>query len=491
VDCISDGPNDAIDACCKRDTRINRLKGFACGYILGAYRSIDPKMAVMQSKVRELRNKNSAMMGDPSISFSDAQRNEIESAWTTLEQCYAGTGIGTKRFDPQCGDSIEISNHLINKVLDHHHKKSTESLVKLVNSYCLNSNFSGQLDEVRFDEALAGAEAIKALIGKEWVGSPSQSYINALMNNIKSGSTFDFNDSPSLALQSFAAFVLKGDDLELLESFLASKGIGDFRIAFALWGAMFGFFKIPKTVFNLTFAHGDGSYAKEMHRYVHNIVHHISLKDIEPPPSLTKQLPGVTQHPESQPSEPHMTVLDQLIQERPGFMHWETKLRELFKASGGHIRRFITLLNKTKVDELGGKQKGISKEAVKKFVQDAHKPVPQASRSQGIYQFKSPQNGKFWDDEHAWDVIHNVVPAENKKSVNERLTWFQQQWQKPNSKYYGWENKEAPTIYKDKTLEQRTNTDAVHAFCRHLRNMKILSHEALEKIKRSLTDKYQ
>jgi hypothetical protein len=486
---ITDGGNAATIECCNTDNRINRLKGFACGYILGAYRSIDPKMAVTKSTIRMLRNKASAMLSDPSRAYPDALRQDVELSCSTLEQFFAEADIGTRRFDPKHGDSITIDRDLITEVHDRHDSatRSTQSLVRLVNDYCLTSEFFGQLDEKRIDVALAGAKAIRALVGQQWEGGSYQKYINALLNNIKSGSAFDFNDSNSLAMQSFAAFVLKGDDLERLESFLTAHGIGDFRIAFALWGAMFGFSKIPKTIFNFPFAQGDASYAKAMHYYVYSVVHGILLKDLEQV-SPVQQAPAVTR--QSRQDAPLLAVLNQLKLALPGCAPWEAKIEELLKANDGLTKRFIKRLKATKVAELGVKlKKGTTKKAVVTFFERAFESQPQNPRQQGTLPQAQPV--VFWSDEHAWEVICDAVPAKNHGCVEGTLKWFQGEWQDPNSKYYGWRNEKAKAAIKTKVLEQRTNAEAISAFCSVLEHNEDLRDPALADVRHLLSSKYR
>jgi len=458
------------------DNRINRLKGFVSGYIIGAYKSITPEIARYRSDFRAIRNKVSAMLNDPTRNYSKTLCQEVDFSCITLESFFAEDGIGSQCFDPSQGDSIEINHGEIavlrdrNKSGDH----STESLLRLVNGYCLTSEFYGQLDENRLDVALAGGTVIRALIGEQWESSSYKTYINALLNNIKSGSKFNFNDSDSLTMKSFAAFILKGDDLEKLEAFLILHGIGDFRIAFALWGSMFGFSKIPKTFYNLSFQHGDAEYAKKMHAYTHSVVHNIPFDDLHQLALIPKALP-VEVKPLTGDSSIFFVVqslLDQLQQKLPGSTPWHAKLRELLLANGGLSKGFITLLTKkTNASELGKKlPKGTTKKAVVDFFEDALKSKSSEHRSVSMPLFGRPQTATFWTDAQVWENLRAVVPSLEQKRVRDDLEWFQCDWQNPNSKYYGWENENAKGMIRTKPLSQRTNDEAINAFCKVLKN---------------------
>ena len=482
---ITDDAEPSVDKCCKNDIRTNRLKGFVYGYVLGAYRSVNPRMANLASETRELANKASAIMRDQAISFPENQRKRLDECWSFLKNAYMEAGVGGKRFNPQRGDSIKIKNDQIEELLDGNesHKKFTNSLVSLVNDYCLKSEFSGQLDEVRKQVALDGAQAIKTYIGEDnWENSGHRNYLTDLVNNVASGGPFDFNNTKSIALLSFAAFVLKGDDLEKLQDFLISNGISDFRIAFALWGAMFGFSKIPKTVFNLPSSYGDQAYSREIHRYVHSVVHRILLKDIglrpqeEKPPSVSSS--------EVLTGEPRTHHLDQLYQYQPRYRKWDPELRELMNKCGGNKEEFCTLVNSTSINDLGGPI-GCPKKGVLEFFQNL-----QSSRapSTGLPDLSKPL--MLWSDKRAWDTISNAVPHEDKNDVHARLIWFQNEWQNPNSKYYGSENKQAGSPIKDTPEDQRTNTEAIKAFYWHLRNNNYLDDQPLAEVERILKAKY-
>lgn len=490
IEGIQDGENTTTLKSAELDNRINRLKGFASGYVIGAYKSIDPKVARLRSHVRGIRNEVSAMLNDPARKYPSSIRKDIEFSCSTLDNFFAEADIGTRRFDPEQGDAIRIDHGAISELRDRNETapRSTQSLVQLVNDYCLSSGFCGQLDEERLNIALAGAKVIRALIGSQWEGGPYQKYINALLNNIKSGSEFDFDDSTSLAMQSFAAFILKGDDLQKLESFLTAHGIGDLRIAFGLWGAMVGFSKMPKTFYNLPFQQGDAGYATKMHAYVHSVVHGIPLDELRRPAAPQTETP-VKVTPPTGSSD--LAVLDQLQRELPGSVPWHATLTQFLIASGGLCKGFITLLKKTKVTDFGPKaQKGTTKKHVVSFFEDALASQPSDSRADPMLPLDLPQTGRFWADTQVWEILRGAVPSRNHKHVRDTLEWFQHEWQDSNSSYYGWQNEKAKGAIRTKPLDQRTNGEAITAFCRVLQRNKDLPGAALDDVRRLLMARY-
>jgi len=495
---VGDGTRDAALRNCENDERINRLKGFACGYILGAYISIDEKVARFRSVLKDQRNEISALLNDPSRRSSDSLRLALESC-LVLDKFWTTEGIGNRRFDHELGDKIVNDRGQIDTLIDRYESdpQSTLILRRLFNTYCIVSEFCGPLGEVRFNVALEGARAIKNLMGSGWENSPNQTYINDLLNNIKSGSPFEFKSSSSLALKSFAAFVQKGDDLDKLETFLVDQGIGDFRIAFALWGAMFGFSKIPKTIYNLPDLRGEHAYTKKMHNYVHSIVHGIPLRDLEekaihPKPQVVSVVNSV--------SEPSSELIEKFLQQLPNAAHMTEKIDELLTKCGGLCVNFIKNLKKQTIDDLGGKTKSTPKKKdVIRFFEEALESKSELSMQPSLLT-NEQKTLKFWNDPQVWEIVKQVVPSEYHNDIYADLKWFQKNWVDPYSNYYGWHNKDVKSRIKDKNLEQRTNYDAIYYFVRYLRNTRnrrlkenreFLSDTAIGDICCLLSNKYQ
>jgi hypothetical protein len=496
LDNICDGPIEAALRNCELDARINRLKGFVCGYILGAYKALDEKTARFRSVNKEQRNEISAMLNDPSRGDQEKLRRSIESC-TTLDELWAAEGVGRRRFEPEQDDRI-VNDRGQLAALEYRHESDPHSsllLIKLFNNYCLKCDFSGQLDESRFNVAMDGAKSIKNLMGSEWEDSPTQAYINDLLNNIKNGHPFDFNSPSSLVLKSFAAFVLKGDDLEKLEIFLVDQGIGDFRMAFALWGAMFGFSKIPKTVYNLP----EFPYRKKMHNYVHSVVHGIPLRDIEYEvvARVATSMHLKVQSSKVQHTDPPTEWGVAFQQQLPGAVHWLPSLSELWAACGNIYDVFIAELDKAKSSSLGAKlKKGTKKTDIINFFKDISQIQPELSE-QPFLLLDSDRQVKFCDDPQAWEIIRREVPDNLMLELKRDLEWFQKEWNAPDSSYYG---KQSKSHIKDTPLEQRTNADAIHSLVNMLNRARrkrleesreYLSESAIENIRNVLSDKYR
>jgi hypothetical protein len=150
---------------------------------------------------------------------------------------------------------------------------------KLFNEYCTETWNSEEFLASRLEFATAGGKLFKEELQESWENHPSKIYINDLRKNLASHTPFVLNSVRNLTLQSFAIFCQKGDeDIDKLEDYLISNEIGDFRIAFALWGIVFGFANMPKTLTNDLFISNDLDYISGVYKYIFKQVHGIDLE---------------------------------------------------------------------------------------------------------------------------------------------------------------------------------------------------------------------
>lgn len=148
--------------------------------------------------------------------------------------------------------------------------------------------FNGYMDEVwngteflssRYEFAKVGGKLFRDISGDNWENSPARTYINSLLKNLNEYTEFDINSINSDILKSFAAFCQKGEsDIDKLRDYLISNGIGDFRIAFALWGLIFGFAEMPKTLTNNLFDSKDEQYIADCYKCIHKQLHAVELE---------------------------------------------------------------------------------------------------------------------------------------------------------------------------------------------------------------------
>ena len=131
----------------------------------------------------------------------------------------------------------------------------------------------------RYDFAKVGGKLCREKLGDKWDNSSERAYINSLLKNLNEYTAFDINSTNSIVLKSFAAFCQKGEgDIDKMRDYLISNGIGDFRIAFALWGLIFGFAEMPKTLTNDFYNNKDRKYVSDVYKYIYKQIHGIDLE---------------------------------------------------------------------------------------------------------------------------------------------------------------------------------------------------------------------
>lgn len=189
--------------------------------------------------------------------------------------------------DNAIGEHIKSINTNINDLPILQHCNRVEQIpsdktgfqVKLFNEYKEEHWNREEFLASRLDFATTGGKLFKEELQGNWENSSSKAYINDLRKNLASHTSFALNSVHNLTLQSFAVFCQKGEeDINKLEDYLITNEIGDFRIAFALWGIVFGFANMPKTLTNDLFLLNDTDYISEIYKYIFKQIHGIDLE---------------------------------------------------------------------------------------------------------------------------------------------------------------------------------------------------------------------
>lgn len=127
------------------------------------------------------------------------------------------------------GPSLEFYNQFINALIDGRHLDNKDMKPSLA-------------------IAVLGGQTLKTLMGEEkWNSSATRDYINDLLNNIQNGTHFDLLSDGHEILQALAAFSLKGGEIDKLSDFLAQNGVSEYRYAWGMYGAAYGYSGLPKT----------------------------------------------------------------------------------------------------------------------------------------------------------------------------------------------------------------------------------------------------
>ena len=140
-------------------------------------------------------------------------------------------------------------------------------------AYILNATLAKHAHLFIEDKPSYVYEIARGLGGKrsEQDGPALEQFLRMLYDNLKGAAPLKLDEAPNETMKSFAIFCKKGsmDSLEDLECVLLSNGILDLSFAYALWGAVYGYSAMPKTVIDATLSSYPKGYAEEAMRRIY------------------------------------------------------------------------------------------------------------------------------------------------------------------------------------------------------------------------------
>lgn len=316
-------PASDIDSLVEEDYVINKMKGLLYGYYIGANLSSTKKNVQKLDALREIQNIFSSVLSSYDKTPSSAQYlrlNELfddldsqQPIYSDLEKEFGNRQTVNRIFAifKRYGyvftsiDRAKLIHGLqedgynnqsmtwINSKIAHTKSLMESSKVKLdpddaeiivsskdkvaapktieddlmanlfvcwVNEVLCAKSFNGKINSIK--ELLSDeiTKSAKNVIGSDWEDSPIRTYLNQLRRHVRGE---EFNQSwDNGLLSSMSAVLIKGDEWELLLNFMQSKGMYDYRIAFALYGVLNGFANMTRDFTDLLLTTESGYLSK-------------------------------------------------------------------------------------------------------------------------------------------------------------------------------------------------------------------------------------
>lgn len=362
-----------------------------------------------------------------------------------------------------------------------------EFLVKLLNEYLEEAHNSEEFIHSRYEFAKSGGKIFKDELQEKWDGSPWQQYINALLKNLNEFSSFNLKSIKNITLESFAAFCQKGDsDIEKLEDYLISNEIGDFRIAFSLWGIIFGFANMPKTITNDFFLTNNLDYIANIYRHIFNQLHGVeidgSFKQI---PINKKPIERIINTPTTQP----IKEVDQSTNQLPDNQNIKQKLKDcnlkpeqldsisdIYEKNRFLVNdKFFTYVKK--IRGIGNK----TIERIKEALEYKESEISKSTHTEtSLFEEMKPELGKeFYNDSSVWFYIETLVPKNSQKKVKTEIDWIQNV-----HKVDGYKKKSGEWV----SLSDHSNNSVIKHFENNAKNR--IDSKLLEKIVTKLNELY-
>jgi hypothetical protein len=534
---IEDSKED-ISKYISKDRKINKLKGLLYAYLLAANKSVSSDVGFLKKYLRNLQNILSAIITSPDGRADDRQNSELQYLNKAINDKFQTVYLApilegkSKEYKCNFGEILRKENlfdywlsrsifskyqiaefhipkkdkdkafekyihDVENKISDLENSQKSKIdvsklpelqsrkinpipdqkpfLAKLFNEYLEEAYNSEEFIKSRYEFAKSGGKIFKDELQDKWDDSLWQQYINTLLKNLNEHSAFDIKSANNLTLESFAAFCQKGEsDIDKLEDYLVSNEIGDFRIAFSLWGIVFGFAGMPKTLTNDLFLSDDSDYISEVYKYIFKQVHGIELEEKFITKKQTEDTPPPTIKikPNDLDAQDIISRLNDCKLKPEQLDH----IQEIYKNNRSVINdKFFT--NVKIIKGIGEKTLEKIKNVLRYESSSLQKSIPQEKIP--FEEIRPKPGTEFYKDQNALSYLEKLLPRDRKiiKQFKDDLDWFQDEYKKgTSSQYYS----KAP----------RDNSSIIESFKRYIEKKKYVNQLDIANIISRLKELY-
>ena len=493
-----------LNVTCKNDERMNRLKGMLYGYYIGAMLSTSKEDVEKLRILQEVQNEFSAIIssGAGYLSVEKERRLwELSMRWEQLSPLYielTGEGYDVKKLNSilrKYGARLPINNLGLSHYtvyltqqpvegvknpamewIEREIEKQSNSLLRYgkkinpedgaiitngvdvndiqipdhvelvkhwLNTLLLDSKQTARDSYSKMELADMVTDSTIDFMGNNWKESLERVFLNKLRKHI-AGEAFDV-EWDNGALCSIAAVVLRGDEWDTLLSFMQRKGMYDYRLAFALYGALTGYANMTRDFVDMLFE--DKKYGLQVYKEFYG---QLLGKDLSTSPNVTPtpievRIPEETNTQTTPRSGEHSGTIVP-IQEEPVMNNEVYRIVDTirnhpdFKEKYERNIKIIEnrgLSNWDDIEKIDKWKTFIGKvRPDKQIAKRSPKKLEEAIYTQGTL-FEGTGDNLFFRDATAWDKIKDLVPEEFQSRLKDDLEWYQRELNKGiSSKYY-------------------------------------------------------
>ena len=357
-------------------------------------------------------------------------------------------------------------------------------------------------------------EIFRELAGDKWNDSEDRRYINDLMLSLGGGTEFTLDSSASPVLQALAVFAQKGSkaDLDDYVGILRLKGIGDFRVALAFWGLIFGFSAMTKMFVNKFYSDSDQNYTWSIYRHIHKNLHGVELhRDFEPRdlPHLNKRT-TLVELSDSLDSERHyqgkngdevqadsviaifesgevQRLMDE-IQGNPEY--WVNLMPASWLSEEGKDKMVLRAIQGvlTSNGDIEQKLKDIAaidgmRRSTRIYKKIKDRLMPEINLFSAGKEDDSCGSGAIplYQDDGAYDKVDEYIPKAEKENVREELKWIQEV-----HRVGGYEKKAGEYVH----LRNHSNAEVIRHFNNNARRNSAIERNVLKAVVTRLAVEY-
>ncbi len=331
---------------------------------------------------------------------------------------------------------IVVSNNKLNSVNNDNlsNRKDIDLFCEWINDTLSDRTVNGKISSYREELATKLTLKAKEVYSDTWENCETRSFMNDLRRHI-AGDSFNHEWNNGL-LSSIAAVIIAGNEWDKLLSFMQSKGMTDYRIAFSFFGIINGYANLTRDFTDLLYEQSDKDYVWSIYKEIYK---QLSGDIIETPISInkTENVGEVISSTLTTPQELVSVFECDAFKTLPIYaQNWyKTTATNIFIQQGNSVNIYDLLINLS--NECPVKKTKTKWEKCLKTLkpQKPRKYKTKKNHGETLTMSFGEQSGLtskrlFFNDNLAWNIISKYIPEELQSDIKIDFDWFQNEYGK-------------------------------------------------------------
>lgn len=331
---------------------------------------------------------------------------------------------------------IVVSNNKLNSVNNDNlsNRKDIDLFCEWINGTLSDRTVNGKISSYREELATKLTLKAKEVYSDTWENCETRSFMNDLRRHI-AGDSFNHEWNNGL-LSSIAAVIIAGNEWDKLLSFMQSKGMTDYRIAFSFFGIINGYANLTRDFTDLLYEQSDKDYVWSIYKEIYK---QLSGDIIETPISInkTENVGEVISSTLTTPQELVSVFECNAFKTLPiDAQNWyKTTATNIFIQQGNSVNIYDLLINLS--NECPVKKTKTKWEKCLKTLkpQKPRKIKTKTDQGETLTMSFDEQSGitskrLFFNDNLAWNIILKYIPKEFQSDIKIDFDWFQNEYGK-------------------------------------------------------------
>lgn len=327
---------------------------------------------------------------------------------------------------------IVVSNNKLNSINNDNlsNRKDIDLFCEWINDTLSDRTVNGKISSYREELATKLTLKAKEVYSDTWENCETRSFMNDLRRHI-AGDSFNHEWNNGL-LSSIAAVIIAGNEWDKLLSFMQSKGMTDYRIAFSFFGIINGYANLTRDFTDLLYEQSDKDYVWSIYKEIYK---QLSGDIIETPISINKTenvgevIPSKSTTPQELVSVFECDAFKTLPIDAQNW--YKTTATNIFIQQGNSVNIYDLLINLS--NECPIKK---TKTKWEKCLKSLKPRKSRAKTSQGetltisFGEQLATSKRMFFNDPTAWKIISKYIPEEKLSDIKIDFDWFQNEYGK-------------------------------------------------------------